>query len=182
MKEKKVDNLKIFLSRVAALSLIPFVLTGCGKKAECDIPTRHVHKYTKQINDNISIYTYLDNEEIYTPFSNFERNDEYLEINRDDEKFYHTLNGLIDGANNWDFIFHEMSTKEDFLEYYYEYYTTETYTETDNDGNRVTKTRRVHHTGWTTNKNNSDNTGKVRLNHPRFYGYRIVQRNHDYFL
>ena len=30
------------------------LLTGCGKKSECDYPTRHVHLYTKSFNSEIS--------------------------------------------------------------------------------------------------------------------------------
>ena len=35
---------------------------GCGKKSECEIPTRHVHKYTKGFSDGTTITKYLDSE------------------------------------------------------------------------------------------------------------------------
>ena len=70
----------------------------------------------------------------------------------------------------------------DYLMFYYEYYTTETYTTTDEDGNVETHTRTVRHDGWHSNPYDSDNTGDVRLYHHQFFGYRVVNKNGKYVL
>lgn len=70
-----------------------------------------------------------------------------------------------------------MATHHDYLLFYYEYTTVESYTTTDSDGNVEIKTRTVHHDGWHSNPYDSDNTGKTRLYHHRYYGYRIVYKD-----
>ena len=84
------------------------------------------------------------------------------------------------GRDNWDYLYNLMAAQEDYLEFFYEYDTIETYTETDSDGNTETKTRTVHHEGWHTNPYDSDNTGRVRLYHHRFYGYKIIYKNNKF--
>ena len=41
------------------LMALSIVLSGCGKKSDCEIPTRHVHRYTKQVTQDIEM---LDSE------------------------------------------------------------------------------------------------------------------------
>lgn len=162
------------LPYVVALSIL---LSGCGEKSECDIPTRHVHKYIKEITDDISIERFLDDEHLNV--FGYKWNNEYIEINKDDEKVYDLLRsyGLFEGKNSWEYLYNEMATHHDYLEFYYEYTTTETYTETDSEGNVTTHTRTVHHDGWHRNPYDSDNTGRTRLYHHRYYGYKIVYEN-----
>ena len=70
--------------------IIPYILTlsmilsGCGEKSECELPSRHVHKYTKQISDDISIERYMDDERLKVYGYNW--NQEYIEINKHDEE------------------------------------------------------------------------------------------------
>lgn len=167
-----MDNKK--LKRTIAGVLAALSLTGCGKKSDCKIPTRHVHKYTKEINDNISINRYVDDEHLNNHGYNW--TDEYLEITKNDEEYYKLLskNDLFVGEDNWDYLYNLMANQNDYLMFYYEYYTTETYTTVDEDGDITFHTIEVHHDGWHKNANDSDNTGLTRLYHHRYYGYRIV--------
>lgn len=160
--------------------IMPYVLTlsmilsGCGEKSECELPSRHVHKYTKQISDDISIERYMDDERLKVYGYNW--NQEYIEINKHDEEIYKIIEkrDLFDGITNWDYLYNEMATHHDYLMFYYHYTTTETYTTTDSEGNTHVKTRTKTHSGWTDNPNRAHNTGKTRLCHHRYYGYRII--------
>ena len=158
------------------------LLSGCGKKQECDIPTRHVHLYTKEITNNVDIATYFDSE--YLIFDGYDRNDSYLEINKKDEEIYNyfTRYNLFKGIDNWEYLYYEMANNHDYLEFYYSYYTTEEYTTTDSKGNIEVHTRQVHHSGWTKNPNYSHNTGETKLCHHRYYGYKIVYENNHFVL
>lgn len=168
---------KGIVSYALAASLM---LSGCGEKSECDIPTRHVHRYTKEITEDISIEKYIDNEHLKVKGYNW--TDNYFEITSEDEKLYHIIDDLFDGVSNWNYLYYVMSCQKDYLKFYYEYDTIETYTTTDSDGKVTTHTRTVHHDGWTTNPNRSDNTGKTRLYHHKFYGYRVIYNNGIYKL
>lgn len=160
--------------------ILSMILTGCGKKSDCEIPSRHVHRYTKQVTEDIEIEKYLDNEHLNV--HGYDWNEEYIEITQEDEQLYKVLNShdLFEGANNWDYLYNVMASHHDYLMFYYEYWTTETYTTTDSDGNVEIHTRQVYHDGWHKNPYDSDNTGKTRLYHHRYYGYRIVFENGKY--
>lgn len=165
-------------SQILSLALMAsMLLSGCGEKSECGIPTRHVHKYTKSISDNISLESYFDSE--YVSLYGYNWNDEYIEINKVDEEFYKLITGnkLFEGVDNWNYLYNKMAGNHDYLRFYYEYDTVETYTETDSKGNTVVKTRTVHHDGWTSNPNDSNNTGKTRLYHHRYFGYKVVYKD-----
>ncbi len=169
---------KYTLTKTIPLTLAASILlSGCGEQAECEIPTRHIHKYTKQVTDDITIEKYVDSEDL--SLFGYKWNDEYIEINKVDEELFKVLKkkGLFDGETNWRYLYNEMATHHDYLMFYYEYTTTETYTTTDSDGNTSVHTRTVTHTGWTDNPNDINNTGKTRLYHHKYYGYRIIYEN-----
>lgn len=171
--------MKFDLKRVLPFALTATILlSGCSEKSECDIPTRHVHRYTKEISDDIIIESYFDDEHL-TLWSGYNWNEDYIEINKVDEALYKLLNNkrLFDGATNWNYLFNVMASKKDYLMFYYYYTTIETYTTTDSDGKTTTHTRVVEHSGWHSNPYDSDNTGKTRLYHHRFYGYRVIYEN-----
>lgn len=162
------------LKRTIAGVLAALSLTGCGKKSDCEIPTRHVHKYTKEITSDISIDRYVDDEHLNNHGYNW--TEDYLEITQNDEEYYKLLakKQLFVGEDNWDYLYNLMASQHDYLMFYYEYYTTETYTTTDDKGNVTIHTRQVHHDGWHGKASDSDNTGLTRLYHHRYYGYRII--------
>lgn len=169
---------KYTLTRIMPFTLATAILfSGCGQKSECDIPTSHVHRYTKQFTEDIKIETYRDSE--YLNYSGYNWHEDYIEINKVDEELFKLLGSkkLFEGTANWKYLYNEMATHHDYLMFYYEYYTTEYYTTTDSDGNTTTHTRIVRHDGWHNNPNDYDNTGKTRLYHHRYYGYRIVYEN-----
>lgn len=116
--------------------------------------------------------------------SGYQWNEEYIEINKVDESVYKLFksNKLFEGTNNWDYLYNLMASQKDYLKFYYEYTTTETYTTTDSDGNQTTHTRTEHHDGWHTNPYDSDNTGKTRLYHHKFYGYRVIYESDKFKL
>ena len=172
MNKHKEDN------RIFSLVLASILLSGCAEKSGCDLPTRHVHKYVKNLSNGLTITKYLDSED--TSIHGYDWTNEYILINKVDEKFFDITKGMFLGADNWDYLYNVMASKEDYLKFFYEYDSTETYTETDSDGKTHIKTKTVHHEGWHTNPYDSDNTGKVRLYHHRFNGYRVVYKN-NYF-
>lgn len=166
-----------FYKEIIPLALIITLLTSCGKKSECELPTRHVHKYTKQITDTITIETYKDSE--YLNSYGYIWNKDYIEINKVDEAVYKLLGnkGLFEGEKNWPYLFNVMSHQEDYLRFFYEYDTVEIYYVRDSEGRNIPHTKVVHHEGWTSNPLDSNNTGKTRLYHHRFFGYRIINEN-----
>ena len=169
---------KYKLQRVLPFVLISsMLLTGCGKKMDCGLPARHVHQYKKNINNSITLTNYYDSE--YETVNGYKWQEDYIEITKTDEELYRLLNhrDLFDARTNWDYLFYEMRSLHDWLEFYYEYDTYETHTYTDEDGNTHTETEVVHHSGWHTDPRDLDNTGDVRLNHHRFYAYRVVYKN-----
>lgn len=177
MKKSKV--IKIMPCAIA-LSL---ALTGCsGEKSECSILARHVHRYTKTFKNGISVEKYLDNEHLETGGYNW--SEDAIEVTSIDLTFYKILasKDLFNGEDNWDFLYNQMLTHPDYLEYYYYYETLETYTTTDSEGNIEVHTEVVVHDGWTQDPDYWPNTGKVRLNHFRYFGYRVVNKNGKFTL
>ena len=166
--------------------LIPFVLaaslalTGCSEKVDCDISNRHFHRYHKDIAGDIGIDTYLDGE--YSSLDGYERTEDYIELTKQDENVYRLLEKLMVGEDNFDYLYYLMASKKDYFKFHYEFDTVESYTVEDDEGNKITKWRTVHHEGWHTNPYDSDNTGLVRLYHHRYYGYRIVLNSNGKFV
>lgn len=156
---------------ILALIAIPFLLTGCGPKSECDIKQDHVHKYIRKTNRG-TIVTYMNDEHLSR--GNFVWQDDLLYITKDDKNFYNTKGSLFYGPDNWTYLYNLMSSKYDYLEYYYEYETDDYISSTDEDGNENGYWTTTTHTGWTSNAKDVNNTGKIRVCHHRYYGYNIV--------
>jgi len=176
-------NNELLKRRLTSYILITsMILSGCGKKSDCEIPSRHVHKYTKQVTDEVTIDMFSDNEHIY--LSGYQWNPDYIEITKDDEPIYKLISKrrLFDGEANWEYLFFLMSNCHDYIEYYYEYTTIETHSTTDDEGNVTYYTEEVQHDGWHTDPYDNTNTGRIRLYHHRFFGYRIVEKNGKYQL
>ena len=165
---------------IPTILMSSLLLSGCSEKSDCDLPNRHVHLYTKNINNDIVISKYMDNEKLKV--GNYDWNSNYIEITKEDEKIYKLLKNKFNGLDNFDYLYYLMENNKDYLEFYYEYYTNEIYYTTDGKGNMQMHTRLVHHDGWTEDPYYSNNTGRTRLNHYRYYGYRIVNKNNNYVL
>ena len=175
-------NNKLKTQVMSGLLASSILLSGCGKKSDCEIPSRHVHRYTKPITQEIVLEEYIDSEKL--EYHGFNWNNDYIEINKHDEELYKLLNKelLFNGSNNWDYLYNRMANNHDYLMFYYEYYTVETYTTTDSKGNIEIHTRNVRHDGWHSNPHDSDNTGDVRLYHHQYYGYRVLNVDGKYIL
>jgi hypothetical protein len=168
-------KIKKIYKQILALIAIPFILSGCSKKSDCELPSRHVHKYL-DVKKNIE--TYIDSEKMN--ISDFNWKSDYIEITDDDAMFYRTKKDLFEGKNNWNYLYKVMASKHDYLKFYYEYTTDEYISMTDEDGNECGYWSSTTHSGWTDNPNDSDNTGTYRLYHYRFFGYRIIYKNGEY--
>ena len=174
---------KLKLKKIVPYALVAtLVLSGCGKKAECDYPNRHVHKYTKKITKDITLEGYFEDESLTR--SGFKWNEEKKEINSKDSKFFQELESkafghddLILGEDNWDYLYYKMANQHDYLEYYWRYTTTEYYYTTDSDGNRTRHKRNVTKSGWSEDPRHAHNTGDVIVKHHIYFAYSIVFDN-----
>ena len=72
-------------SLISSLILGSVLLTGCGEKSECELPTRHVHKYIKSFSNGSAISKYLDSEDIEN--YGYKRTDNYNLVIKVDENF-----------------------------------------------------------------------------------------------
>ena len=170
-----MNNIKVkkLMPKVVALLFIPFILTGCGKKSDCDIKERHVHLYTKNTNKG-KIEKYLDSEKLTQ--GNYNWNKDCIEITSEDEEFYRAKGDLFVGADNWEYLFNTMKeNSKDYLEFYYHYTTTSVV-----KAGKSTITQIHHHSGWDTDPEHRGVTGEVRVCHNRYYGYNIVLMDGKY--
>ena len=166
-------KLKSVGKKILALVLVPFMLSGCARRSDCKVPTAHAHKYYRNASYG-TIYTYLDCEDIMV--GSYVWTKDYIDITKDDEAFLRVKGDMFDGEKNWGYLYNYMASKKDYLEFYYDYTTRKHYT--DEDGKEQVK--KVRHTGWSTDPRCEGATGEVRVNHYRFYGYKIIYKNGKY--
>lgn len=174
---------KYKLQKVVPYLLISsMLLTGCAKNKEipCTEPKEHVHLYTKENENGIFFTTYFDSEEkeVY----GFTKSPEYIEVSEKEKEAYNLLteHGLFNGLYHWDYLYREMYYNHDFMEYYYEYITSEPFYSPD--GTKKLGDRLVTHSGWTNNVKADHLTGKCRVCHHYYYGYRLVEVEGHYEL
>ena len=98
-------------SLISSLILGSFLLTGCGEKSECELPTRHVHKYIKNFSNGSAITKYLDSEDLDN--FGYKWTDNYILVNKVDEKFYHEVANMFLGRDNWDYLYNLIAAQED---------------------------------------------------------------------
>ena len=171
------------MSKITIMKIAPFILAtgitivGCGEKSDCEIPSRHVHKYVKVIDEDITISKYLNDERLNK--SDYQWTDDHIVITKEDEKFYKLVEKekLFEGASNWEYLYNKMVSNHNYLEFYYQYTTTETYVTVGYKGRATVRVRPVVRRGWHTDPNSSRNTGEVRLCHHRYIGYKIINEN-----
>ena len=178
-------NSKIFTKLLPYMIMSSLILNGCGiEKADCNLPNEHVHLYTKDMNDGTTISRYQESERLND--YGWTWHEDFIEVNKDDAQFYKKLDegdhlfntNLFNGIDNFDYLYNQMASDEDYLEYYYEKETVVVHYVYDDKGNVIdTYTEVQHDEGWHKNQFDSDNTGKVRLCHQRYYAFRPVMQN-----
>ena len=166
---------KTYLKILALLSC-PFILSGCSNQSECTETSDHAHRY---VNPKTGIELHIGNSE-YLTYNGYIWQEDFYTLNEDDVAFYEQKKDLFYGPDNWDYLYNVMASKEDYLEFYYEYTTDDTITMVDADGNVSVFPSTTTHTGWTRDPKYSHNTGKVHLCHNKFFGYRIVYKDGKY--
>ena len=168
MNKTKIKNIS---KRIIAFITIPFILSGCTKVVDCDIEERHVHRYYGS-NKRGAVTIYLDSEDETAKsyyqdgnwgYFTFYRQNDYVEITNEDALFYEAKGTMFYGPNNWKFLYNIMAGKRDYLEYQYLY----------DDGEGTSK-------AWSTDKNKSRLTGKVRVCHYKFCGHKLTYKDGEY--
>ena len=169
-------NLKKFLSLkgtalALALTLSTTALTGCSKKAECNITNPHAHLYTSEQ----GYIRYIDKE--YLSYEGFTRNEESISI-EGEEELYRLLDkkDLLKISDNLDLILESQEKNKDYMEYRYRYIFMQPIPHTRKIG-KVTTTYFTYipmtRHSWTSNPNHSRLTGEQRLCHYVYIGYKI---------
>jgi len=168
-------NLKLNLRKFLALAGATIVLissAGCSKKADCDVPNRHAHRYV-----NEEGYTrYYDSERI--SYRGYERQEDYVELTKSDEHFLEFLNksNLLRIDDNVDVIRNAQEENQDYLEYRYAYTYLQPIPIVHSNGKSTTITYIFvpqTHYSWTRDENHSRLTGETRLCHYVYTSYRI---------
>ncbi len=168
--------------------LVPYVLisglalSSCAQQSECALPARHIHLYTKPIDQGVIIEKYVDSEDLTRGDYNWQK--DTIEITKTDEELFRLLgnNDLFSAYNNWQYLKYEMAHHHDFMEFYYHYTTTRIVTTTDSKGKTHTKLVTDTHSGWTDNPSYMHNTGRLRIGHHRYYAYRVNFTNNGFQL
>ena len=182
----KIKNGKIY-KKILALAVLPFILSSCSQKSDCEIKGDHAHLY---VNSDSNTKTYIYSEELH--YGNYHWQNDYIPLNNDDKNFFkikdvsanrpliQVKEAVFFGKDYWDYLFNTMKNCHDYIKFYYEYTRDEYVSMTDEDGNECGYWQTNTYSGWTTNPRDSDNTGRVRLFHHRFYGYRFYESNGEY--
>lgn len=168
-------NVKFNWKKLVALCGVTLVLmttAGCSKKAECNVPTFHAHRY---VNDE-GYVRYINKE--YLDYEGYQREEDYLTLTEDDKemlKFFDKKNILrID--DNIEPIKKAEEENVDFLEYRYAYTYLMPIPIIHSNGKTTTVTFMYvpqTHYSWTTNENHSRLTGETRLCHYVYTSYKI---------
>ena len=164
-------NFKKFLSLSGAVLVLVGSLTGCGKKAECNITGKHAHLYKNEK----GYVRYIDKE--YLTYEGYDRCEEYVSI-EGEEDLYKFLDkkDLMKIEDNLDLILATQEAQVDYTEYRYRY----TYMQPIPHTMRVGKTTTTYFTyiphtrySWTSDPNNSRLTGQTRLCHHVYVAYKV---------
>lgn len=174
MKNLKVNFEKFNDLKGVALALVlatPLMLTGCGKKADCNIKPNHAHLYQSKT----GYVRYIDKE--YLKYEGYERHDDYVII-EGYEDLYKFLNkkDLLSISDNLDLIKQTQDSNHDYTEYRYKY----TYMQPIAHTRKVGKTTTTYFTyipstrySWTSDPNHSRLTGETRVCHHMYVAYKI---------
>lgn len=160
----------------AVLAASALVLSACA--SDCKKNEEHLHKYVKEMENGITVERYIESEDLQKDGYNW--TDNTIEISKEDAEIYKVINKkkLFLGTDNEEYLYNLMETNKDYLEYYYSDMITQSSLEADGTISTYTYVDE----GWTQNKTARDSSGKVRLNHYKYYGYKVVEKDGKYVL
>ncbi len=177
-----MKNLKLNLEKMIKVRGLPLVLaatvmatglTGCGKKAECDINGSHAHLYTNEEN----FIRYIDKE--YLSYEGYERQEDYITLTKEEEELrkFEDKKNLLRIDENIEAIEEYQEQNTDYIEYRYAY----TYLMPIPHYVSTGKTTSVYftyipttHYSWTSNPDHSRLTGEQRRCHHVYQAYNVV--------
>lgn len=176
---KKLFSLKGTALALAAVSVVS--LSGCGKRAECDIEGKHAHKYQ----DKAGYVRYIDQE--YLSYEGYERHEDYKAIQGQEELYnYLDRKDLISIKDNLDLIIETQEGHKDFKEYRHQYLYIRRVSRPIMVGKVVTVMHRnvaEMRTSWTTHPEGKMLTGETRNCHYVYTAYKIeIDENGEYVL
>ena len=166
--EKFMDIRKLAL----ALALVtPLTLSGCSKKADCNISVPHAHKYVNEM----GFERYINRENIR--YDGYDRCEEYRVIEGEEDLYkFLTKKDLLRIDDNLELINSIQESQDDYIEYRYSY----THLQPIPHTRKVGKTTTTYFTyiprtrySWTSDPNHSRLTGETRLCHYVYVAYKI---------
>ena len=175
-----MKNLKLNLKKLVSLKGVSFILvgsmalsmSGCSKKAECDISTYHAHRYMNEA----GYVRYIDKE--YLKYEGYERQEDSIDLTTTDKEFYHFMDkkNLMRISDNVDVILANEENNTDYIEYRYAYTTLMPIVHTMKSGkSTITYVTYIPitHYSWTRDQNHSRLTGEQRLCHYVYTAYKV---------
>lgn len=149
-----------------AVSILATGLTGCGKKAECEVEGNHAHLYTNEEGFN----TYYIKE--YLNYNGYDRQDEYISLEDKDVELYKFLDkkDLIGLVDNLDLVLCQQEQNQDYIEYRYSYNKKVTRLV-----GKVPVRRTVTRYSWTSDPNHAGLTGETRVCHYVYQGFNVYK-------
>lgn len=186
----KIKNINLNLRKMVKLrgislalvaTTLAVALTGCGKKADCNVAGKHAHLYT----DKNGYVRYIDKE--YLEYEGFSRSDEYVAYADEEKDFYKFLDkrNLTKIEDNLDVIKAQQEQNQDYLEYRYSYIFLHPIPHHVRTGKTsytyFTYIPLTHHS-WTRDANHSRLTGEQRLCHYVYTAYKIEKDEHGKYV
>lgn len=173
-------NFKFNLNKIISMKGLALVLvattcttslTGCGKKAECDINGKHAHLYTNEQ----GYIRYIDKE--YLKYEGYSRNDESINIEGQEDLYkFFDKKDLLKIEDNLDVILAQQEENVDYIEYRYAYTWMQPIPHVMSNGKTTTTyftympQRRY---SWTTDGTRSGLTGDTRNCHYVYTAYKV---------
>ena len=174
----KINFDKLNSLRGVALALVlvsPMALTGCGKKAECNIDGSHAHMYRS----NLGYVRYIEDEHLR--FDGYDRYDDFIRIDGEEDLYkFLKKKDLLRIDDNLENILSKQTEDEDYIEYRYKY----TYMQPIPHTRKIGKTTTTYFTyiphtrySWTSDPNHSRLTGETRLCHHMYVAYKVEKND-----
>ena len=166
---EKLRSLKGAL--LALVMVSPLALSGCVKKADCDVSGSHAHMYKNEL----GYVRYIEKEAL--KYEGYERLDDYISIDGEEELYkYLTKKDLMRIDDNLDLIVNTQDSQTDYTEYRYKY----TYLMPIPHTMKVGKITTTYYSyvpmtrhSWTSDPNHSNLTGETRLCHYVYTAYKV---------